>query len=361
MKVTFFQDQAGTFVNNHPDLMIKLGNKEIVKLHDELANLKLISPIYVTGLARSGTTILLEKLAEQNDLVSFRYKDFPFVHIPIWWENFLKRAGSSSGEKVERAHKDRIKITPNSPEAIEEILWMSFYKDIHNIAENNLLDQQNINDNFIDFYKNTIKKVLLSRGGNRYLAKNNYTVSRIKMLKNIFPDGKFVIAVRNPTDTIASLIKQHKLFCDVEKIDKKVLRYMQNLGHFEFGLDRRPINFGDTKKTMEIQKLLDDENILGYAKYWAVIYSYVIKLIKDSSVNRNIILIDYDTFCANPSTTLKKIYKHCELDIKESKLIEQANTISAPTYYKHGFTEQELNIIEKETRSVQDQLKSLIN
>jgi len=361
MKVSFFQDKSGKFVNNHPGFMIKRGEKESFKLQDELNSISIKSPIYITGLARSGTTILLEKLAEHSDLVSYRYKDFPFVHIPYWWNNFLERAGSNEIEKVERAHKDRIKITPDSPEAMEEILWMSFYKDIHNPSITNLLDKNNINDDFVEFYKNTIKKVLLSRKGKRYLAKGNYNVSRIKLLTTIFPDAKFVVSVRNPIDTIASLIKQHNLFCEIEKENKKVLRYMKNLGHFEFGLDRRPINFGNTESTIEIQTLLNNnENVLGLANYWSEVYSYVFELLKDEKLNKNIILIDYDKFCQYPLATLNKLYMHCELDIDKSRINEQANTISAPTYYEHSFSNEDISIIKKETITIQKKIKSIV-
>ena len=79
MKVSFFQDKAGKFVNRHPKIMINLGNRESKQLQDELIDSPIKNPIYITGLARSGTTILLEKLASHPDLVSYRYKDFPLV------------------------------------------------------------------------------------------------------------------------------------------------------------------------------------------------------------------------------------------------------------------------------------------
>lgn len=360
MKVSFFQDKVGKFVNTHPQFMIKRGDRESTRLNDKINNITINDPIYVTGLARSGTTILLEKLTEHPELVSLRYKDFPLVHVPHWWENFLNRAGSNGGDKVERAHKDRIKITPDSPEALEEILWMSFYNSIHDPSVNNILDENNLEDDFIKFYQNTIKKILLSRNGKRYIAKGNYNISRIKLLNAIFPDAKFVIAVRNPIDTIASLIKQHNLFCEIEKSDKKVLRYMQNLGHFEFGLDRRPLNFGNTELTSEIQSLLNNEvNILGFAKYWSVIYSYVIELMEDAAIKKNIIIIDFDKFCNNPIDTLQNLYDHCSLRFDNSIVIGQAKTISAPSYYTHGFSEEDIEIIKSETDAVFKQIKTI--
>ncbi|NHZ85322.1 MAG: sulfotransferase [Planctomycetia bacterium] len=362
MKVSFFQDKVGQFVNNHPKIMIKLGNWETHQLQDKLINLSIDSPIYVTGLARSGTTILLEKLAEHPDLVSYRYKDFPLVHIPVWWEQFLKRANSGKVTSVERAHKDRIKITPDSPEAMEEILWMSFFKEIHDTSKNNLLDKNTVNNKFVKFYKNNIQKILFSRKGKRYVAKGNYNISRIAFLNAVFPNAKFIITIRNPVDHIASLIKQHSLFSQIEQDDKKVLSYMQTLGHFEFGLDRRPINFKNTDVTLEIQNHLNnDENVIGLAKYWSVLYSYVADLLENEKLNPNIILVDYDRLCQNPAEILDAIYRKCEITIDESVLGEQAKTISAPEYYKNNFTNVEINQINKETEITLKRLSQLTN
>lgn len=40
--------------------------------------------MYIAGLARSGTTILLEKLATHPDVVTHRYRDDPPIFSPYW-------------------------------------------------------------------------------------------------------------------------------------------------------------------------------------------------------------------------------------------------------------------------------------
>ena len=65
---------------------------------------------------------------------------------------------------------------------------------------------------FEEFYCNHIRKILLSQGGTRYLAKANYNISRMKYLSKLYPEARFVILVRDPPEHIASLIKQHRLF-----------------------------------------------------------------------------------------------------------------------------------------------------
>ena len=131
---------------------------------------------------------------------------------------------------------------------------------------------------------------------------------------------------------------------------------MQNLRHFEFGLDRRPINFGDTEHTLEIKQLLDEESIMGYVKYWNMIYTYVNELINDNAIKQNLLLVDYDKFCSNPMDILKTIYDFCNLNIDKSTIEEQAETISAPTYYKPNLSLKEIELIKKETSLVYNKL-----
>ena len=75
--------------------------------------------VFVSGLARSGTTILLNAIFKSNEFASLTYQDMPFILSPNLWSKF-----SFSKERdifIERAHNDGIKISKSSPEAFEEI------------------------------------------------------------------------------------------------------------------------------------------------------------------------------------------------------------------------------------------------
>src|SRR5690606_3297213 len=100
-------------------------------LRERLDPLPADRPVYVSGLARSGSTILLELLARHPELVTHRYRDFPLVLTPHAWNWFVDRAGRADHVAKERAHRDRIKVTPESPEAFEEVLWMAFFPQLH--------------------------------------------------------------------------------------------------------------------------------------------------------------------------------------------------------------------------------------
>jgi len=76
--------------------------------------------VYVCGLARSGTTILLRIFDEIDVFCSLRYRDMPFVLAPNLW-SFVTRYDSRKLCSVERSHGDGIYVDSNSPESFEEV------------------------------------------------------------------------------------------------------------------------------------------------------------------------------------------------------------------------------------------------
>ena len=81
-----------------------------------------VAPVYVCGLARSGTTMLLRVLDQVGSLASLNYRDMPFVMAPNLWKR-LSGFGAKEAHLSERAHGDGIEVGYDSPEAFEEIFW----------------------------------------------------------------------------------------------------------------------------------------------------------------------------------------------------------------------------------------------
>ena len=80
--------------------------------------------VFVVGLARSGTTILLNAIYQSNQFASLTYDDMPFILAPNFWAKISPR--KSHGELQERAHGDGVRVSTNSPEAFEEVFWKTF-------------------------------------------------------------------------------------------------------------------------------------------------------------------------------------------------------------------------------------------
>lgn len=353
MEVPASQQRLGRFVRRHPRLMIRLGNLESGTTGEDAVAKAVTAPIYVTGLARAGTTVLLEMLAAHPDLASHCYRDFPFVHTPLWWNRFQAMGGAGDGgEPVERAHKDRIAITRDSPEAMEEVLWMSFFPDCHDPKVSHVLDREDANPDFDKFYREHIGKILHLRGGTRYLAKGNYNVSRLQYLHRLFPDARFIVPYRDPAAHIASLMKQHKLFSRAETEDPRVLDYMKSAGHYEFGLNRVPVNLDNPDTTGRIMAHWDaGEEVAGWALYWAAVYGFIADQLDADAVLRGaVMLVPYDRLCAESDSVLGAIYRFCGMAVDEVTLAAQAQALSPPDYYTPGFDDAERHTIDEATR-----------
>src|SRR5690606_20720247 len=127
LEVDAWTDRFGRLLERHRGFWVRVGNWETRLLEDQLDGVVIDRPIYIAGLARSGSTILLEMLARHSDTATHRYRDFPIVPAPWAWSWFVDRAGKKEHVLAERAHRDRIKVSPESPEAFEEVLWMTFF------------------------------------------------------------------------------------------------------------------------------------------------------------------------------------------------------------------------------------------
>ena len=205
------------------------------------------SHIFITGLPRSGTTSLLNFIYSSNEYVSLTYKNMPFVLSP----NLSKIFNKKNISKTERMHGDGINYDINSPEAFDEIFF------------NN--DQTFIEDELINF----IKLILIAGNKNKYLSKNNLNYKRIKLIFSLLPNSVFVIPIREPLQHSYSLLSQHLHFTKLQAKNDFIRRYINYLGHNEFGLDHKPWNNPIHFK--------DLNNINYWLEQWRLFYQNILK------------------------------------------------------------------------------------
>jgi hypothetical protein len=345
----------------HPGLWKALGNLETSILADKLDSIPITKPVYVAGLARSGSTLLLEILAESPGVVSQRYKDFPPVFTPYAWNKLLSYMQSGPAEPTERAHKDGILVTMDSPEAMEEPLWMSFFPGLHDPQQTNVIEPNCDDRGFSRFYAAHIRKLLAVRGATRYLAKANYQVTRLEYLLKLFPDARFVLPVREPAAHIASLIKQQTLFSRGQAANPRARDHLRRVGHYEFGLDRSPINTGDSLATRKIVSAWEaGDELGGWIIYWNTLHNYLLERIAvNSQLAAAVRFVIFEQLCAEPQQQLEAITQHCGLDTNYTFISRAAERIQMPTYYKSGFSDLELVSIAQGTGATMDRIRAL--
>ena len=219
--------------------------------------------IFISGLPRSGTTILLNFLYETNCFNSLTYENMPFIMAPNLFSKIPKKKNII---KKERMHRDGIYYDLKSPEAFDEIFFSTF-------------DENKIKEELVNF----VTLILKNKNGIRYLSKNNLNYKRIDLIQNIFPNSIFLIPFREPIQHAYSLFNQHKLFIKIQNKNNFVLRYMNYLKHNEFGKNH---------KAWHTSRLYNDNNDLNYwLEQWLMFYSNILKKYK---IKKNCYLINYE-------------------------------------------------------------------
>jgi hypothetical protein len=342
-------DVVGGWVHYFRDYWLGLGRLESKLLADQLRATQLTSPIFVCGLARSGSTLLHEAIAAHPGVATHRVKDYPLVYTPYWWRRATAKTAPAAPR--ERPHRDRVFITIDSPDALEEMLWLAFFPRCHDPRSDNRLGANESYPAFERFYRSHIRKLLLAEGATRYVAKANYHVARLPYLLRLLPDAKIVLPVRSPARHIASLMRQHRWFAEGHRLNPRALRYMQRSGHFEFGGDRRPINLGDHERVRQIEHdWSTGHEARGWARYWEMVYAYLARLLEtDRVVRRAAKVIRFEALCDRPADCLREVLGHCGLPDGEPVVGRFAPTIRRPDYYDASFTAAEAAAIRQET------------
>ncbi len=351
--------QSRFFAATQP-LWRRLADLESKVISEETAQRKIDRPVYVAALPRSGTTIVTEMLAQHPDLTSHRYSDFPNVWTPYWRNYLLGKTRLHQPAMEERAHRDRILVNNDSPEAVEEVLWMYFFPTLHDADVSQLMDGRLRNAEFERFYKEHVLKLLAVRNARRYLAKGNYNIARIRYILALYPDAKFLVPVRAPVFQVASLAKQQALFTRASQEDARVPLQLAMSGHFEFGPRRVPVNFGHPEITQTIIDCWrEGREAEGWARYWAESYQHVLGLLENyPEVRKACLLFRYEDLCAHPASLIDAILAHCELPQTGFEAIrtEYITRLSPPDYYALDFGAEELRQIDLHCAAVNEKL-----
>lgn len=202
-------------------------------------------PVFIAGLARAGTTILLRRLHAAGGFRSLTYRDMPFVLAPTLWRR-LSGLSRRTIAAAERAHGDGILVDADSPESLDEVFWRVIDGDRY-IRPDALLPHDPAPETIAAFRRYVAAIVAASDApGLRYLSKNNNSILRLPALRRAFPQARLVVPIRSPLDHARSLHRQHQRFLAARATAPFIASYMTWLGHHEFGPDHRPFRVTET-------------------------------------------------------------------------------------------------------------------
>jgi hypothetical protein len=263
--------------------------------------------IFICGLARSGSTILMRAFYETENYRSLSYRDMPFVLMPRIWK-ILSRPYQTAGTERERAHQDGIMVAFDSPEAFEEVFWKAFsssdYLDTSHLAPHSASEE------VINYFQKFVDQVISSadqQNIERYLSKNNNNILRISSIRRAFPNALIIVPYREPVQQAISLFEQHKHFCKLQAVDSFISNYMEWLGHYEFGINHRPFQFG------ERWAIRSNNHDPGDVNYWLALWIDTYRYLFETSTN-NVVFTRYEDLCTTPNKTIKNLFMKANID-----------------------------------------------
>jgi hypothetical protein len=311
---------------------IGLADFEDVVFRQQLACHKLDRPLFITALPRAGTTLLLELCVGSGTFASHTYRHMPFVLIPMLWNRFSQGFRRFDAPR-ERAHGDGMFVSVDSPEAFEETIWIAFWPKHY--RRDRIVPWRGEEDSlFQEFLTKHFKKIvaLATRGGDRpsagshpsprYASKNNLNIARIAWLARHFPDALFVIPFREPIQQCASLCRQHLNFLEIHGNDPFAKRYMEGIGHFDFGDSLRPVDFDGW---LQRRRHHDPKEIAFWVEYWCAAYRSLL-----AEANKRVSLLNYDALCADPRSGLECLARFIDVERKDA-FLEEAARIRVPS------------------------------
>lgn len=271
-----------------------------------LADIGTPAPLFITALPRVGTTLMLELFDRLSEYCSHTYRDMPFVLCPMLWQRFSGRFQRTNAPR-ERAHGDGMKISADSVEAFEEIIWKFFFKphyQPYRIVPRGALEHAE----FRSFLTQHLRKIVALRSVGtgvkpRYVSKNNADVARLRGLGTLYPDSVFLVLFRDPVQHAASLLRQQLRFLEVHAEDGFAKFYMAAIGHHDFGANFRPLDFdGWLAGRRSAEPTAPD----FWLEYWAACYGHVLKHVRapDAHTRAPIHLVSYDGLVASPEPSL---------------------------------------------------------
>ena len=277
------------------DFEDRLFSKQLKKCHNN-------QPVFITALPRAGTTLLLECCASSPEFAAHCYRDMPFVMIPCLWNRF-SQTFQRTVAATERAHGDGMEISPDSHEALEEVVWQTFWQR-HYHRDRLIPWNYEENKEFKQFFDSHLRKIILLRRPNaldssRYVSKNNANIARIKLLRQLYPDSTIIVPFRNPLHHASSLLQQHLNFLEIHRQDRFAAEYMKAIGHYDFGQNLRPIDFDGW---YDRRSSPDAKSLAFWLEYWIASYQHLL----DNNVQQ-VSFFNYDELCQNPQRGLKNL------------------------------------------------------
>jgi len=299
---------------------------------------KLAQPVFIIGNPRSGTTYLHRLMAK--DEINFSYiRMWEVIFAPsvsqrkfLW---FFKKIDDALGGKFQGWLLNQEKKTwlsnpmhkigllePEEDESILFNIWETIFTTVvfphpDLVRKYAYFDKQMPlfrRRKIMQFYRSCLRRHLFARNSDKkFLSKNPTFCPKVGSLYEFFPDAKIIYLVRNPLETIPSIISwmsyEWKQFSD------------------------------------PLENYLFQDYLLELAKEW---YEYPLERFSQAPAD-SYAIIRYDDLMQNPGQIVTDIYKKFafELTPEFEKTLNEANQRAACYKSKHNYSLRKMGLSKK--------------
>jgi hypothetical protein len=271
-------------------------------LFGSLRRTRVTAPTFCIGHARSGTTYLHRLMAADPQ---FSYPLMYELFFPSLLEKRLLRLlfrldaavfGRRLRRRLDAAEQQRFAPTDDMhktgffvPEEDDFFLtwslcsgfWIVMFPfmgelDFYHVAQWPDRKRRRV----MGFYSECVRRQIALNGGGTHLSKNPTFCGRVEALIETFPDARFIVPLRNPDETIPSLLKLLKNEWDLRGRDEHLI----------------------TKSL----RVLADQSFDAYLRPLDV-------LARHPEVRSTV--VDYRELVAHPEATMRRIYRELGLDL----------------------------------------------
>lgn len=201
------------------------GILEILSSYESLVSRKKISnvqlkepPVFIIGFWRSGTTLLHNLLCQDSNTAYTTTFQTVFPNLVLTQNAWLKPLANYLGPS--KRPFDNVDMDMDFPQEEEfglmNLQAHSIYKtflfpeNFDQIFRDEVFTEQlpkNELKQWKDHYNNLMAKAILNTGGNTFISKNPCNITRINLLKLMYPGARFIFIYRNPYEVLESLYR----------------------------------------------------------------------------------------------------------------------------------------------------------
>jgi hypothetical protein len=177
-----------------------------------------VPPVFIIGPWRSGTTLLHNLMCQDPKAAYTTTFQAVFPNIILTQSSWVKPIANYLGPS--KRPFDNVRMDMDYPQEEEfgmmNLQSSSIYKffifpsDFDRIVEEEFMTAELPGKRVSLWkrkYREMVAKAVFNTGGSRYISKNPCNLGRIGMLKEMYPDAKFIFIHRNPYNAVESLYR----------------------------------------------------------------------------------------------------------------------------------------------------------